>query len=142
VFLLGSLRFLLRFLNCLLDIWRAKITVPYSASHGRHASTKASFKQFSASNSAAKQRSDDRRPFPRSMDEGSSLKENYSKWRHEKGSTKKGNKGGGSMAGGSEERIFRHPSLGMNQSSSDRSRRKVLLRKQVLFRNTSDHLMV
>jgi hypothetical protein len=46
------------------------------------------------------------------------------------------------MAGGSEETIFRHPTLGMNQSSSDRSRRKVLLRMQVLFRNTSDHLLV
>ncbi len=75
------------------------------------------------------------------MDEGSFLKESYSKWRHEKGSTKKGNNGG-NMAGGLEETFFRHPALGMNQSSSDRSRRKVLLRMQVLFRNTSDHLMV
>ncbi len=122
----------------------SKITVPYAASHGHHASTKASFKQFSASSSAAKQRSDDSRTFPRSTDEGSSFKESYSKkWRPEKGSTKKGNKGGGgNMAGGLEETIFRHPTLGMNQSSSDRSRRKVLLRMQVLFRNTSDHLMV
>jgi hypothetical protein len=46
------------------------------------------------------------------------------------------------MAGGSEETIFRHPTLGMNQSSSDRSRRKVLLRTQVLFKNTSDHIIV
>ncbi len=64
------------------------------------------------------------------MDEGSFLKESYSKWRHEKDSTKKGNKGGGNMAGGSEETFFRHPTLGKNQSSSDRSRRKVLLRMQ------------
>jgi hypothetical protein len=77
------------------------------------------------------------------MDEGSSIKESYSKkWRPEKGSTKKGNKVGGNMAGGLEETFFRHPTLGMNQSSSDRSRRKVLLRMQVLFRNTSDHLKV
>ncbi len=125
------------------DTWRSKITVPYAASHGLYASAKASFKQFSAFSSTAKQRSDDSRTFPRSRDEGSSLKESYSKkWRPEKGSTKKGNKGGGNMAGGSEETIFRHPSLGMNQTSSDRSRRKVLLRMQVLFRNTSDHLMV
>ncbi len=124
------------------DTWRGKITVLYAASHGHHASTKTSFKQFSASSSTAKQRSDDRRIFPRSMDEGSSLKESYSQWRHEKGSTKKGNKGGGNMAGGSEETIFRHPTLGMNQSSSDRSRRKVLLRTQVLFKNTSDHIIV
>jgi hypothetical protein len=132
----------LSFLNCLSDIWRDKITVPYAAS-GLHASTKTSFKQFSASSSTAKQRSDDSRTFRRSTDEGISLKESYSKkWRPEKGSTKKGNKGGGNMAGGSEEAIFRHLTLGKNQSSSDRSRRKVLLRKQVLFINTSDHLMV